>query len=58
MVPKLLSLDYLKSTKSAEATPFELEIPGREPFFCEEIFRYLPGKISFSFSVGRDRGLG
>ena len=44
MVPKLLSLGYLKSTKSEETTPFELEIPGREPFFCEEIFRHLPGK--------------
>jgi len=39
-----LTLKQLKQMDSAPATPFQLDVPGREALICDEVYRYLPGK--------------
>ena len=39
-----LSLQDLRRAETIPSTPFQLEVPGKEPLVCEEVYRHLPGK--------------
>ncbi|MBL4567006.1 MAG: hypothetical protein JKY85_03125 [Porticoccus sp.] len=41
---KQLTLHDLQRAEEVPPTPFQLEVPGREPLVCEEVYRHLPGK--------------
>ncbi len=39
-----LTLKQLKQMDTAPASPFQLDVPGREALICDEVYRHLPGK--------------